>query len=102
MAVPLAQLTMTPDGFAVSGQLVRWVDVTEIVGFKVDLFTTDEIRLRFQDSSGMPLAEISEEQPGFDAVSAEMIARFPSTSHWHALLSKPAFARNETVLYRRT
>jgi hypothetical protein len=95
------QLTVTNEGFSFSGQLVRWSDVMEIVGFKVDRLTTDEIRLSFRGPNGQRLAEISEEQPGFDAVSAEMTARFPSTSQWHASLAKPAFAKNETILYRR-
>jgi hypothetical protein len=102
MPASYPQLTLTPEGFSVLGKLVRWTDVMKIVGFKLDLLTNDEIRLRFQDSNGLTLAEISEEQSGFDAVSAQMTIHFPETSQWHALLSKPAFERNEMVIYRRT
>jgi hypothetical protein len=100
MVQELARLSQISEGFSVSGQPVRWTDIAEIVGFKIDRFTTDEIRLSFRGSKGEWLAEISEECPGFDVVAAEMVARFPSTSQWHAVLSKPAFARNETTLYR--
>jgi hypothetical protein len=100
MAQETTKLSLTPEGFSVSGQPVKWSDITEIVGYKIDRFTTDEIRLSFRGSEGEQLAEISEEWLGFDMVTAEMMARFPSTSLWHAVLSKPAFARNEATLYR--
>ena len=86
------------DGFSIGDQRINWSDVNQIRAFKLDLVTTDEIRIVFGLRSGS-LVGVSEEQLGFDVLDAAMQTRFPSTRGWFAQVSQPAFARNETVLY---
>jgi hypothetical protein len=93
-----ATIELRDSGFAVSGHVVAWTAVTEIRAYKLDLLTTDEIRLVFRLRSGEAV-EISEEQPGFAETTAAIASRFPSTSEWYNRVAHPAFATNETVLY---
>jgi hypothetical protein len=86
------------DGFTFGDQVIDWSDVNEISALKLDLLTTDEIRIVFGLRSGS-FVEVSEEQLGFDALDSAMQTRFPSTHGWFAQVSQPAFARNETILY---
>lgn len=81
------------DGFT-----ARWADVRQIIGYKVDLFSWDEIRLDFHLSTGLTVV-ITEESPGFDAFMNEVQRRFPSLEGWHAKLSQPPFAASRAILY---
>jgi hypothetical protein len=80
---------------------IAWSDIGLVRAYKLDLFTTDEIRvLVFSVSSGKML-ELSEEQAGFELFirAAETKLSFPDG--WQERLTKPAFERCETTLFSR-
>ena len=88
-------------GFSVGSVTVAWSDVSEISAYKLDRLTTDEAVLEFVVGLGERVGD-SEEQAGFGALEAAITSAFPSTAIWRTLVLQPAFARNYTVLYRRT
>ncbi|GAB2615336.1 hypothetical protein GCM10027191_09060 [Novilysobacter erysipheiresistens] len=88
-------------GFSVGNANVAWSDVSEITAYKLDRLTTDEAILEFAFGSGERVA-VGEDQPGFGALETAMTSVFPAAAAWRALVLQPAFARNYTVLYRRT
>jgi hypothetical protein len=92
-------VTVSAFGLTSGESFVAWQTISEIWGYKVDLVTSDEAVLEFV-GGGMSIP-VSEEQPGFEALEAAMIAAFPATSAWREAVLLPAFARNRTLLYRR-
>jgi hypothetical protein len=74
--------------------------VCEIWAYKVDLATTDEVFLEFV--VGADRFAVGEGQQGFDSLAAAMAAVFPPTGDWRDLVLQPPFARNRTLLYRRS
>lgn len=92
-------VTVNAHGFAVGPTFVPWQMVSEIRAWKVDPLTTDEAFLGFL--AGSNLVSVSEDQAGFAELEAAMVAVFPDTAGWREAVRLPAFARNETVLYRR-
>jgi len=96
----LPPIEVHENGFQVDGRDVLWSAITEIVGYKADLITSDEVRFRFTHSLGQVL-ECGEDQPGFAALASEVVARFPSASGWQHQLLSPAFAPNTTTLYKQ-
>lgn len=102
---PEPPITLTPSGFLAGASRgpateVHWQSIAEVRAFKLDLLTWDEVRFIFILSSGTAV-EISEEQPGFEAMLTEAMKHMPSLVDWQSSIIKPAFARNETVLFQR-
>lgn len=95
-----APLVVTPHGFSLGETFVAWQAVSEIRGWKCDRMTTDEAYIGF--TVGDACIAVGEEHPGFDVLEAAMTAAFPSTATWRGVVLAPTFARNETVLFRRT
>jgi hypothetical protein len=93
-------ITLTSEGFSCEGSEVRWSEIVQVRALKLDLLTWDEVRFVFGLSSGGAF-EVSEEQPGFEALMSAVVAHFPSVADWQDQIIKPAFARNETVLYQK-
>jgi hypothetical protein len=77
---------------------IPWSSIVRITGYKVDLFTTDEVRFEIESASGNTLI-ISEESPGFRELVIELESRFPSLVGWHAKVAHPPFEPCTTVLY---
>ena len=78
----------------------RWDELARLCAYKIDLFTTDEIRLVFVSDHGDSM-EISEEHEGFSELFEMLQARIPGfLDGWEAVM-KPAFARNETILFAK-
>lgn len=80
-----------------------WTDVRSVVAFKVDLLTYDEIRLRFIRSSDNGF-EISEHAKGWSELTEALPQHLPGCkafSEWLWTVAEPAFARNETLIFRR-
>jgi len=77
---------------------VGWADVRRITGYKIDMFTWDEIRMNFDVATGMTVV-VTEESPGFTEFMEEVERRFSSVNGWHSKISQPAFAPCTTVLY---
>lgn len=99
-----AAIVLDTDGFRFEGvdsSAVKWSAVRRITTHKVDLLTTDEIRLVIEHDGSPGLIEVSEEQPGFERFRycAEKLFQFPS-GWWEAVMN-PAFAANEAVLFTR-
>ena len=108
---PKESIVLDPDGFHIASTLndqiiatVHWTDVSEIVTWKNDLLTTDEICLSFRISIDPDkYVWISEETPGFIEASEEMGKRFPSIpNYWYSSAMQRPVDRNETVLYSKT
>jgi hypothetical protein len=83
--------------------LVRWRDVTRIHTYKIDLVTTDCIRLLFEFNGGRAPLQVSEEWRGFADLFAPLSAAFPSIPpDWYVEVMKPAFETNRRILYDAT
>jgi len=81
---------------------VRWCDVTTILAYKYDLFTTDEICVGFLTSPDADSwLEISEEWRGFREATDKMDELFPGIPRkWYSAVMVPGFERKETVLWQ--
>src|SRR5437763_14260020 len=106
MRRPFPVIALDPDGFRfIDGErivaTVCWSDIVSIVAYKLDLFTTDEMRICFTIGQEGSRLEVSEEQPGFAVFLEALQARFPLPANWRAAVLKTAFARNETILFAR-
>ena len=94
-------IAVSDSGFCFGNLVVDWVEIKEIVAFKLDLVTWDEVRFAFRTSEKHDdlWIEISEDQPGFKVLLGELIKRFPSVRGWEERVVKPAFATNRTRLF---
>jgi hypothetical protein len=82
---------------------VRWPDVREIVTFKRDLFSYDEICLAFRVGDGEEWVELWESDRGFRDVCEQLGQRFPGVpADWYRTVMLPAFKPCERTLYRST
>ena len=91
-------------GFSVRGAggvRVLWSSIRCIRAFKRDLLTSDEVLLSFENDAEPEYIEVSEEEPGFEEFRLEIEKRFSFPAGWWEAVLKPAFARNESVLYAR-
>lgn len=78
---------------------VRWSSIRCIRAFKKDLITSDEVYLSFENDTAPEYVEVSEEEAGFGEFRIHLENRFSFPVGWYEAVLKPAFARNETVLY---
>ena len=78
-----------------------WDEINVVRAHKIDLMTTDEIRVVVSFGSPEKVLELSEEQEGFEVFmhTAERKLSFPEG--WSERLIKPAFETRETMLFRR-
>jgi len=85
-----------------AGPGLEWSAVVEVTAFKRDLLTTDLICLRFVTSAGQVL-EVHEEMPCWSELLDGLPGLLPGSMNRqliYAAVLKPAFAVNETVVYR--
>ena len=97
-------LLLKSDGFCLSDShpvCVRWASIRRILAYKLDLLTTDEVRIIFEQE-GAPTIEISEEQPGFEQLMTVVDSHFRFPDDWWASLKNPPFVTNETTLFERS
>ncbi|HCE10090.1 MAG TPA: hypothetical protein DEQ40_16105 [Oxalobacteraceae bacterium] len=88
-------------GTGVERVYVPWLAVREITAYKLDLITTDEVRLRF-DLDILPFSiEVSEEMEGFEDFKTTVERYFQFSGGWWSQVLQPPFARNECVLFQR-
>lgn len=86
--------------FETGTSVVRWTEVDRIVGYKLDLFTTDEICIELQ--VGDRAIRFSESTPGWFQFLGRLKSVFPSIPDgWDWDVAKPSFATNYMVLYER-
>jgi len=95
------------DGFAVvryepPAESVRWSDIHEVYGFKLDLFSIDEICLGFTLDEDGRYIWVGEDDGGFKEFRSEVERRFGFDPDWFGKIMKPAFVENRTTLWKRT
>ncbi len=80
---------------------ISWSNVTKIITYKYDNFTTDEICVAFRTwRESDAWLEVSEEWLGFSELMKVMKQRFPEiNSGWYMAVMQPPFERRETVLW---
>ena len=85
----------------IAGVSFIWDEIDAVRANKIDLITTDEIRVLVSFGRLKKVLELSEEQDGFDAFIriAERKLSFPEG--WRERLVKPAFETCETTLFSR-
>jgi hypothetical protein len=80
---------------------LRWSDVEQIRAFKVDCYAYDLMCIAVESAAPGAGFVVDEEHPQFRELIGEMGARLSVDPNWFSKVALPAFARNETVLYRR-
>ena len=81
---------------------VKWNTIRRVCAYKIDLLTTDEIRLVVDYDDAKPMhIEVSEEQPGFEQFRSFVEQYFAFREGWWETVMKPAFSKNETLLFQR-
>lgn len=98
------QFVYDEDGFHFAfkehDEKLRWVDIEQIVAYKRDLMTIDEICLDIV--MGGWTITFSESLPGWNQFLLKLKAAFPSLpDNWEHQIVHPPFATNYTVLYER-
>ena len=77
-----------------------WDEVLEVVTFKRDLLTYDDIRLGFRLADGW--LEVSEDAQGWSEMTQEMHRQFPEIPpDWYMTVMFPAFETCYRVLFKR-
>ena len=79
---------------------IKWESIEKIVAYKIDLMTTDEVRMDIV--YGDYQFTITEETPGWFQFIIKTRSVFPTiTKDWDTKILFPAFATNYTVVYER-
>ena len=79
---------------------IRWSEVERVIGYKLDLFTVDEICLELH--VGDRAIRFSESTPGWYQFLDRLRTVFPVIrENWDWEVAMPAFTGNYTVLYER-
>lgn len=79
---------------------IKWIAIERLEAYKVDLMTTDEIRVNIV--YGEYQFTITEETPGWYQFVARTKEVFPTIpKDWDSVITNPAFATNFMVLYER-
>lgn len=100
-------ITLDADGFTVSLvdsdiSRVEWSCVNEIVAFKHDLLSTDEICLGFRCDGDDRYAWVGEEDSGFEELQNEFERHFDGLlENWWNKVAFPAFEENWTRIWKR-
>lgn len=92
----------TEDGFtaALNGQCksYRWKDIETVIGYKVDLLTTDELCLEIY--IGDTYLRFTESTPGWYQFNSTLTKYLPVINElWESAIMLPAFATNLTLLF---
>jgi len=76
--------------------------VREVVGFKSDHFSIDEVCLGFRiEEAGSPVRIwVDEDDRGFKQFLPEVEKRFNIDPEWFAKVAYPAFVQNWTTLWK--
>jgi hypothetical protein len=75
-------------------------NITEVVAYKVDLLTTDEIRMDLLYDNGS-IITISEEDQDWDWNISNLKSLYRFNSEWEKSVVLPPFEMNRTIVYRR-
>ena len=99
-------VVVEPAGFAFAGAGVEyvsvlWSTVREVTAYKLDLITTDEVRLRLELDISPFSVEVAEEMEGFESFKSAAERYFQFPEGWWSQVIQPAFVTNAHVLFRR-
>lgn len=94
------------DGYAIDGRLLRRSDIVEIVAFKRDLITEDQVCIAIRHGEeaadgGRATDYIVEDNPCFHAVICDLEKHFVLTEGWWKEVVDPAFETNLTTIWSR-
>jgi hypothetical protein len=103
---PYPAIHVSSEGFRVGSaesRLVSWSSIRRISTYKIDLVTTDDIRLLIEYDAALAVMEVelSEEQPGFHQLKSAVENHFDFPIGWWEAVMKPPFEANQSVLYVR-
>ena len=77
-----------------------WIDIKEIIAYKVDLFTFDDVRFGFRTSDIDEFYIISEDFIGFLELEKALMKNLPTFDHtWRETVVLPTFATNLRTIY---
>ena len=93
------------DGFGINEEerklYCKWADIETVFGYKVDLITTDDIRLGIYLIDDTTIT-LSESMPGWFQFNLRLVESIPDISiGWQIAIMLPAFATNLTLLFDR-
>ncbi len=78
---------------------IKWNEILQLIGYKIDALTTDEICLYVRCSKGKSF-EISESSKGWFEFNRRLKENIPNLDkNWEIEIANPPFERNETELY---
>ena len=101
------RIVLRDDGFDLhSGDALKygvlWNEVDRIEVFKEDLITYDMVCMEFIVGAKDMVFPVNDEVEGFWEMVKRVKEVLPSSlQDWEAVVIKPAFARNPTVIYQR-
>ena len=101
------RIVLRDDGFDLySGDALKygvlWNEVDRIEVFKEDLITYDMVCMEFIVGAKDMVFPVNDEVEGFWEMVKRVKEVLPSSRQdWEAVVIKPAFARNPTVIYQR-
>jgi hypothetical protein len=79
---------------------VRWSEVVEVITWKRDLLTTDQICLGFRIKDRLRIVMINEEDEGWREIRVHLERHFPSiAASWHQEVMQPPFALNWKTIW---
>jgi hypothetical protein len=98
------RIQSTSNGFIITSEgkeyLYLWEQVTEIIAYKQDLLTTDEICLDIVLPGFM--FTLTESDAEWDVLTKSMEETFPSIdADWFSKVMLPAFATNAMTIYKK-
>lgn len=77
-----------------------WSDIKEIIAYKVDLFTIDDVRFGFRTTGKDEYYIISEDYTGFLELEKALTINLPRFDNtWRETVILPAFATNLCTIY---
>jgi len=80
---------------------IRWDEIDEIVAFKRDMLTVDDLCLGFLPHAATEHYVCDEEMPGWTELLEALETRFDIRFvDWFPIVAHPSFAPNWTVLWR--
>ena len=91
----------TENGFYDGYLKYEWKNICEIIAYKNDLFSIDCICMNIKFCNDYELS-VNEEYPGWYQFITRLEKEIKLKDNWLKIVSKPAFNRNETVIYKKT
>ena len=88
--------------YRVGQTIIPWSDIIEIVAFKRDLLTEDQICIGLHVGDGENYEYLEEDNPGYKAIVADLELRFGLDDGWWQRIAFPTFETNLSTVWERT